>query len=394
MICHLPADPLQAHARHVLLCAKDSSNSWFIRIRDLCLLYGLDHPLKLLSLPPSKYSFKRIVKKSVALYWENLLKAEAADLPSLCYFMADNCSVQHSHYVWTTARSSFECRKASVLARMMSGRFRSEYLTRHWSNNKQGFCLAETCTESVGDLEHMLLQCPALSSVRARMWDLMFQKSVAYPPLLSFFLSLEKSPPKTQIQFFLDPTAFHEIIETVQVCGQPVFELICYLTRTFVYYLYREKQILVGWWRSDNLDLNNHKKHSRKRMNEVTNLLISGSEDVEVLAQEPCAENCTLSDHLPAITGPIPVVTRHDRDTVLRGNDAVAVLPGLTGSGLRCESNAPAKNNRNNLHGFHALTICSENDRAESELPPCGGLVGVCGGGGGVVSGVAKTTFT
>ena len=89
------------------------------------------------------------------------------------------------------------------------------------------------------------------------------------------------------------------------------------------------------------------------------------------------------------------MATRHDRDTVVHGNDAAAVLAGLTGSSLRCESNAPVKNNRNNLHGFHAVTItCSENDSVESELPPCGGLVGVCGGGGGVVSGVARTTFT
>ena len=41
---------------------------------------------------------------------------------------------------------------------VMSGRFRSEYLTRHLSPNQQGLCLAETCGDTVGDLEHIMVQ--------------------------------------------------------------------------------------------------------------------------------------------------------------------------------------------------------------------------------------------
>ena len=113
--------------------------------------------------------------------------------------MASNCSVKFPSIIWSTARSSFESRKATVLARMKSGRFRSEYLTRHWSTNKQGLCLADTCSDTVGDLEHMLIQCPALDSVRTRMWSLMFDKAIAFPPLHSFFLVLEKSTTTTEM---------------------------------------------------------------------------------------------------------------------------------------------------------------------------------------------------
>ena len=191
-------------------------------------MYGLDHPLKLLSSPPSKYSFKQVVKAKVSLHWENLLRAEAAELPSLRFFMTSHCSVKFPHIVWTTARTSFESRKATILTRMMSGRFRSEYLTRHWSNNQQGLCMAVTCNHIVGDLEHMLVHCPALGSVRDRMWDLMFERAATFPPLYNFFLILKKSPPTTKLKFFLDPLAFHEILETFTFFGQPVLELICY----------------------------------------------------------------------------------------------------------------------------------------------------------------------
>ena len=103
MICHLPADPLHAHARHVLLSAKKSANSWFLQIRELCMQYGLDHPLLLLSSPPSKYSFKQQVDKKVSLYWDNLLRKEATGLPSLSFFMASNCSVKFPSIIWSGA---------------------------------------------------------------------------------------------------------------------------------------------------------------------------------------------------------------------------------------------------------------------------------------------------
>ena len=84
LICHLPGDPLYAHAKHLLL--KNSAKSWFLQIHELCLMYDMDHPLKLLSSPPSKCSFKQLVKKNVSTHWENLLQAEAAELPSLRAF--------------------------------------------------------------------------------------------------------------------------------------------------------------------------------------------------------------------------------------------------------------------------------------------------------------------
>ena len=138
MICHLPTDPLHIHAKHILISAKNSAKSWFLQIRELCLLYGLDHPLKLLSSPPGKHTFKREIKEKVSVHWEKFLRTEAAELPSLRFFMASNGSVMFPHIVWSTARSSFESRKATILACMMSGRFRSEYLTRHWSQISRG----------------------------------------------------------------------------------------------------------------------------------------------------------------------------------------------------------------------------------------------------------------
>ena len=124
MVCHLPHDPLNAHARHVLTSAKASANSWFQQIRSLCLLYELEHPLYLLESPPTKISFKKLVKQQITKHWEDHFKDEATRLSSLQYFVASRCSLSNPHIIWTAASdNSFECRKATILARMASGRF-------------------------------------------------------------------------------------------------------------------------------------------------------------------------------------------------------------------------------------------------------------------------------
>ena len=371
MICHLPADPLHAQARHVLLSAKNSANSWFLQIREICLLYGLDHPLHLLSSPPSKYSFKHQVDKKVTLHWENLLRIEAAGLTSLRCFMASNCSVKFPHIVWSTARSSFESRKATCLARMMSGRFRSEYLTRHWSTNKQGLCLAETCRDTVGDLEHMLVLCPALAPVRARMWNLMFDKAMAFPPLYTFFLALEKSPPSTKLQFFLDPTAFQDILDTIQMCGQAVLELLCYLTRTYAYYLYREKQKLVGWWQSDNFRTIYPKKRTKTLMKKNQfNILLAGSQDVDEPVQQPNHDSSHPRDQAQSLA--VPVVVQQNHGTVVHRHTVAARLAGRTLASMHHGDSAGVKCNAMNDEALVQSDPDNDHGTGGELLPGCG----------------------
>ena len=78
--------------------------------------------------------------------------------------------------------------------------------------------------------------------------------TIHYLTLLQFLLELEKSSPELQIQFFLDPTAITEILEVWELFGQQAVDHFYYLSRTCVYYLYRKKQILLGFWKTVNLN--------------------------------------------------------------------------------------------------------------------------------------------
>ena len=124
MICRMPDNPLHAHAIHVLSCSPRSARSWFQQVRDICLLYSLPHPLLLLQHPPTRQSFKGLVKANVTEYWESVLRSETEELPSLRVFNKIRLSLQEPSLLWLTAGSnSFECAKSLVVGKMISGRY-------------------------------------------------------------------------------------------------------------------------------------------------------------------------------------------------------------------------------------------------------------------------------
>ena len=193
MICRLPDNPLNIHARNILITAKPSTNSWFHQIRNICMQYCLPHPLQLLDYPPTKDQFKILVKKRVLDFWESKLRAAALPekLPSLKYFHPNFMSLCKPHPLWTTAGSSpYEVNKACIQARMLSGRFRTEQLCRHWSKNKNGYCLAPKCKEVVEDIEHIRTICKSLETSHVRLRASCFTKAAANPHLHQLLIQI------------------------------------------------------------------------------------------------------------------------------------------------------------------------------------------------------------
>ena len=172
MVCHLPEDPLHVHAKDVLTLFSPSANSWFQRIRDITKQYQLPHPLDLLENPLPRKRLKRLFKLKVTEYWQHVLAQECLALKSLQHLNPLKCSLLKPHPVWTSAGSnSYEIQKSTILARMISGRYRTDMLCRFWSSNRLGHCEAETCVGIEGDLEHLLITCPALHPTRVQLGE-------------------------------------------------------------------------------------------------------------------------------------------------------------------------------------------------------------------------------
>ena len=253
MICALPNNILYEHASNYFASPSDFPGSWFQQIMDICLRYQLPDPMTLLSSNLKREDFKKIVKKHVVSYWEETLRKEASSLKSLTYFKSPFMSLVTPHPVWKTAGSSpYKIAMATVQARMLSGRYRTGALTRHWSRAENGSCsLSPLCSNSLEDLPHMLKDCPALAFTRNWLYDFTTRYAASMPLSIQYLLRQKCDPvAPTFIPFILDCSTDPDVILMCQNIGFYILDDLFSVTRTWVYVLHRERLKLLGRWRS------------------------------------------------------------------------------------------------------------------------------------------------
>ena len=250
MISRLPNNILHKIATHVLSTDPDNSKSWFIRIRLLCKQYSLPSPLKILLSPPSKEAFNKLVKSRVLDYWETSLRAEAATKSSLIYFKPEFMSLSNPHPMFLTCSSNpFETNKSITQASLLSGRFKTDYLSRHWvKDNPEGYCILCTHLQLQDTLEHFLILCNHLSPTRLNILKYWQNYTDKDDILRNLILVKLRSSIQTLMQFLIDPSADADVIQGVQRRMIRI-EDIYKLTRTWCYALKRKKLQLTGRFR-------------------------------------------------------------------------------------------------------------------------------------------------
>ena len=168
MICSLDQNLLKTFALNTLAQAKPSTRSWFQQIREICIKYGLPHPIHLLSSPLPKPKFSSLCFQKVHEYWHLKLSNEA-NMPSLSYLHPSYLSLTTPHPIWRSLDGNpFQAKAAQIQAIFLTGRYRSERLCRFWSGNREGFCLLDSC-ENLNlykDIEHIILHCVGLTDIQ------------------------------------------------------------------------------------------------------------------------------------------------------------------------------------------------------------------------------------
>ena len=251
MICRLQGSILHKLADFMLSSAKPSSGSWFLQIRDLLIMYSLPQPLQLLNSPLSKQRFKSLVRSHVVDYWEKQLRLEASnpDLTSLKFFKPCFMSLVTPHPLWSTCSSNpYEINKAVIQARMLSGRYITDQLSRHWTSNKTGSCLIPGCsTQDVGSLTHLLLHCTALQDPRNRMIELCLDVVKETPVIRDLIHDVLHNPDYNQLmQLLLDCSVLPSVITLKQTHGQDVLQPLFYISRNWCYSIHRKRMNLLG----------------------------------------------------------------------------------------------------------------------------------------------------
>ena len=248
------------HGYQILSGYLTSNHSWFLQVRELCQQYSLPDPLHILENPPKKESFKRQVRQHVLDWWNTKFRAVVAKLPSLQLFRADLPALQlfranfmslsKPHPIWSSAGSSpYEVQKATVQARMLSGRYRTCWLRRHWSGDPTGSCRIPGCSGEPGTLKHLATgECPGLNDAVVRatgLWTAYLKENPLLFPIIKHYSLGDQDE---FLRFLLDPTTLPPVISLSQRHGTIIIEQLCYLTRTWLFCMHKERLKLMNLW--------------------------------------------------------------------------------------------------------------------------------------------------
>ena len=138
---------------------------------------------------------------------------------------------------------------AIIQTRMISGRYRSEFLCRKWSKNKHGVCLlSKKCEFTIEDLPHILQFCPALQPTRDKLVQYTLSYAKRFPLVSNLLLTFLVPSHPLFCQFLLDCSTVSQSISAKQIHGFEIYEHLFEVTRTWCYSLHRERLKILGRW--------------------------------------------------------------------------------------------------------------------------------------------------
>lgn len=165
-ICRLPENSIEKQlARRQLSVKGYKSHSWYICIREILLKYKLPQPWDLLESPPTKFAWKRQVRKQVDDYWIENIRSRAALYPSLGYLQTDSFVPGVRHPMIREANGVKDVSHIHTKTKIVTGTYVLQS-NRSSFNQNQISPLCLLCKEDNETVEHFLLQCTALDPVR------------------------------------------------------------------------------------------------------------------------------------------------------------------------------------------------------------------------------------
>ena len=161
-------------------------------------------------------------------------------------------SLTSAHSIWATAGASpTKVVMATQQARLLSGRYRTESLTSHWTHSS-GFCrLSPTCNESE-DILHILKTCPALEPTREKLYSFTESYCNSHPGVQNIVQTYCRYDTEGHrfCQFLLDCSVLPEVIVSVQINGPEILKQLFDISRIWCYSLHRERLKLLNRWRN------------------------------------------------------------------------------------------------------------------------------------------------
>ena len=203
--------------------------------------------MTLLNNPIPKSVTKKLFKQKVLEYWQKSLRTSSSILDSLKYFKPEFMSLNRVHPIWSTCgNNSFELTKAIVQARLLSGRYRCETLTVHFSPGSSSKCVI--CRDdATGSIEHILTSCSALLDTRSQLQSALESNTRISNPSKTLIKTYLSSSTNTKVQFLVDASVLPDVISAVQKQNS-ILQEIFQFTRSWCYAMHRRRLKLLGRW--------------------------------------------------------------------------------------------------------------------------------------------------
>ena len=207
------------------------SNSWFVAIREICFKYELIHPLELLQDPPGKETWKRTVNKQVNGYWSDRIRSNALLYSSLHYLQVADYQYGKRHPVLQAIGNAREIPRIAIKLKLVTGMYILQTNRAAFNQNQiKSTCLL--CNTEDETMEHFLLSCTALHSVRQPIVDIIKES------LTTLHEAQLVRTTSDLLQIVLDCSALYHVIPK---CNHHLLEAIEFHSRRLCYKLHCER---------------------------------------------------------------------------------------------------------------------------------------------------------
>lgn len=144
----------------------DNQLSFYHRVSEVLLLYGLPDISTLKECLTTKLSWKVQVKLAVNSYWTAKYNLDISEKSTLKYMVKSDLQIGATHPVWRSLQSTVaDVKKGITKCRMLTGTYMLQ-ATRHRFNQQTEDPLCRCCAMESEDIVHMITTCPVLFEAR------------------------------------------------------------------------------------------------------------------------------------------------------------------------------------------------------------------------------------
>ena len=223
-----------------------SSSSWVMYTRTLAVKYSLPDPLLILTNPPEKHSYKKLVRSKILHFWHSKLLNEMEAKSSLTFLKASFLPLGSGpHPLWLSCEGSKTANEAAIIqASILSGRYRDDYLISKFNRVSSGSC--SMCGAYPGTVTHYLSgECVALLLPLQRCLDHSLDVLFSFPYLLPPVTLALHSTAKDWVGLVVDPGTNHKVIRIKQMYGHESIWPLYRFSRALIMCMHRERMRLL-----------------------------------------------------------------------------------------------------------------------------------------------------